>query len=186
MKFPHRLSIKTFRRRLASIDSVPQFAILGIASGLITGLVIIGFRLAIEWPLNAQLDHPEHFEQLDPFVAILLPVGGSLLLMGFLYFFDDDDRQVGVVHVLERLSRHQGHMPARNAIVQFVAGAIALASGHSGGREGPAIHLGAAGSSLMGHYLQLPNNSIRIQAQVYHDENRAVHFFTTGWMSFNV
>ena len=76
MKFPHRLSIKTFRRRLASIDSVPQFAILGIASGLITGLVIIGFRLAIEWPLNAQLDHPEHFEQLDPFVAILLPVGG--------------------------------------------------------------------------------------------------------------
>ncbi len=162
MKFPLRLSIKTFRRRLASIDSVPQFAILGIASGLITGLVIVGFRVAIEWPLNGQLTNPEHFEQLDPLVAILLPVAGSILLMGFLYLFGEYERQVGVVHVLERLSRHQGHMPARNAIVQFVAGAIALTTGHSGGREGPAIHLGAAGSSLMGHYLQLPNNSIRV------------------------
>ncbi len=162
MKFPLRLSIKTFRRRLASIDSVPQFAILGIASGLITGLVIVGFRVAIEWPLSGQLANSEHFEQLDPLVAILLPVAGSILLMGFLYLFGEYERQVGVVHVLERLSRHQGHMPARNAIVQFVAGAIALTTGHSGGREGPAIHLGAAGSSLMGHYLQLPNNSIRV------------------------
>jgi len=67
-----------------------------------------------------------------------------------------------VVHVLERLARHQGHMPLRNAIIQFVTGVIALASGQSGGREGPAIHLGAAGSSLIGHYLKLPNNSIRV------------------------
>ena len=67
-----------------------------------------------------------------------------------------------MVHVLERLARHQGHMPLRNAIIQFVTGVIALASGQSGGREGPAIHLGAAGSSLIGHYLKLPNNSIRV------------------------
>jgi CIC family chloride channel protein len=53
-------------------------------------------------------------------------------------------------------------MPLRNAIIQFVTGVIALASGQSGGREGPAIHLGAAGSSLIGHYLKLPNNSIRV------------------------
>jgi len=71
-------------------------------------------------------------------------------------------RSVGVVHVLERLARHQGHLPARNLLVQFVGGIIALVSGQSGGREGPAIHLGAAGSSLLGQYLNLPNNSIRI------------------------
>jgi hypothetical protein len=47
-KFP----IRTFRRRLSSIDSVPQFIILGIASKFLTGLVIITFRLAIEWPLD--------------------------------------------------------------------------------------------------------------------------------------
>jgi len=41
-------------------------------------------------------------------------------------------------------------MPLRNAVAQFIAGSVALASGQSGGREGPAIHLGAAGSSLIG------------------------------------
>ena len=59
-------SIRTFRRRLASIDSAPQFAILGIASGFLTGLVIIAFRLAIEWPLDRLLEEgPESFETLD-------------------------------------------------------------------------------------------------------------------------
>ena len=47
-------------------------------------------------------------------------------------------------------------------MTQFICGVIALASGQSGGREGPAIHLRAAGSSLLGQWLKLPNNSIRI------------------------
>lgn len=163
MKMPQGLSIKTFRRRLASVDSVPQFALLGIVSGLVTGLVIIAFRLAIEYPLNWFLgDNPENFESLSIEWAITLPILGSLCLIVFLTFFSESDRRIGVVHVLERLARHQGHMPLKNALIQFAAGVIALGTGHSGGREGPAIHLGAAGSSLVGHYLKLPNNSIRI------------------------
>jgi len=62
---------------------------------------------------------------------------------------------------MERLSRHQGHLPIRNAIVQFFGGILALISGQSGGREDPAIHLGAASSSLLGQAFSLPNNSIR-------------------------
>lgn len=163
MKVPHRLSIKTFRRRLSSFDSVPQFAILGIVSGFVTGLVVVLFRLAIEWPLQAMLGNdPENFEGLDPMSALLLPIAGAVVLIPMMIFFSQTDRRVGVVHVLERLARHQGHMPLRNALIQFATGVVALISGQSGGREGPAIHLGAAGSSLIGHYLSLPNNSIRI------------------------
>ncbi len=160
---PTVFSIKTFRRRLASIDSLPQFALLGIASGLVTGLVIIAFRLAIEYPLSLFLgDHPESFETLSTTWAVALPVIGALLLIPLLAFFSETDRRIGVVHVLERLARHQGHMPLKNALIQFVGGVVALATGQSGGREGPAIHLGATGSSLIGQYLKLPNNSIRV------------------------
>ncbi|MDA8533992.1 chloride channel protein, partial [Pseudomonadales bacterium] len=63
---------------------------------------------------------------------------------------------------MERLHRHQGYLSVKNLLVQFVTGAIALISGQTGGREGPAIHLGASVSSLLGQTLKLPNNSIRV------------------------
>lgn len=165
MKLYRKASMRTFRSRLASFDSIPQFAILGIVSGLITGLVIIAFRLAIEWPLEQFLPGgAEDFESLSPLWAMCLPIAGAVVLIPIMMFIAEPDRRVGVVHVLERLARHQGHMPEKNILVQFITGVIALGSGQCGGREGPAIHLGAAGSSLLGHYLSLPNNSIRVLA----------------------
>ncbi len=62
---------------------------------------------------------------------------------------------------MERLAYHQGRLPLRNAIWQFIGGAITIISGHSVGREGPSVHLGAASGSLLGQLLQLPNNSTR-------------------------
>jgi CIC family chloride channel protein len=163
MKLYRKASMRTFRSRLASFDSIPQFALLGIVSGIITGLVIIAFRLAIEWPLSRFLPGgAEDFESLSPVWLLALPAAGAAVLIPIMLLISESDRRVGVIHVLERLARHQGHMPEKNILVQFITGVIALGSGQSGGREGPAIHLGAAGSSLLGHYLSLPNNSIRV------------------------
>jgi len=160
---PAKYTIRGFRQALASIDSIPQFAILGVVSGLVTGLVIVAFRALIELPLASVMgDDPENFEALNTAVTFLLPVGGGLVLAALFAFISPASRRVGVVHVLERLARHQGYLPWRNAMTQFFGGIIALASGFSGGREGPAIHLGAAGTSLLGQALKLPNNSIRI------------------------
>ena len=53
-------------------------------------------------------------------------------------------------------------MPGRNLVVQFIGGAVALASGQSVGREAPSVHLSAGAASLLGQRLGLPNNSIRI------------------------
>lgn len=157
------ISIRDFRRQLASVDSVPQFAILGIFSGLLTGLVIVAFRLAIETPLGYFLPgSSENFEDLGLAMTFVYPFVGGLILAAGLSLVRSDSRRVGVVHVLERLARFQGHLPFRNLATQFVAGTLALASGQTGGREGPAVHLGAASSSLLGQYLSLPNNSIRI------------------------
>ncbi len=156
-------TIRGFRRRLASLDSVPQFAVLGIASGVVTGIVILVFRTLIEMPLTWLLDGSfEDFESLSPEFAFGLPVAGAAVLALLLVITRQGRRRLGVIHVLERLARHQGHLLWRNAAIQFVGGIIALGTGQSGGREGPAIHLGAACSSLMGQRMQLPNNSIRV------------------------
>ena len=112
--------------------------------------------------MSIMAGNPENFESLPAFLLASLPIAGSLLLILFFAFTPAENRRVGIVHVLERLARHQGYLPMRNTLTQFLGGIIALGSGFSGGREGPAVHLGAAGSSFLGQALKLPNNSIRI------------------------
>ena len=155
--------IPVFRRRLSGVDALPQLAVLGLLSGLITGGVILVFRLAIEWPLERFLpgEGSESFENLDLLTRGLLPLAGALSLGLLFHRLAIHDRKVGVVHVMERLNYHQGYISIRSAIVQFISGVATVVSGQSAGREGPAVHLGAAFSSLMGQWMRLPNNSIR-------------------------
>jgi len=155
--------IEHVRHRLGNADAVPQLAILGVLAGLSTGLVMLIFRAIVQLPLMAFLPghDSENFEGLAVPLRVGLVVGGSLLLGLWLDRVKKRHLSVGVVHVMERLSRHQGRLPLRNAIVQFIGGAAALLTGQSGGREGPAIHLGAAASSLLGQFFRLPNNSAR-------------------------
>ncbi|MEJ2130926.1 MAG: chloride channel protein [Gammaproteobacteria bacterium] len=156
-------TLARFRQRLAHVDALPQLALLGVFCGALTGIVMLAFRGAIELPLSFVLpgNDSENFEDLPMIVRFLLPVLGGLAIGFVVTRLRADTQSVGVVHVMERLSRHQGHLPLRNALLQFFGGALALICGHSSGREGPAIHLGAASSSLLGQALELPNNSIR-------------------------
>ena len=155
--------IPVFRRRLSGVDALPQLAALGLMSGLITGGVILVFRLTIEWPLEQFLPggNSESFENLDILTRGVLPLMGALGLGLLLHRLSIHDRKVGVVHVMERLNYHQGYISIRSALVQFISGVTTVVTGQSAGREGPAVHLGAAFSSLMGQWMRLPNNSIR-------------------------
>ncbi|WP_150912320.1 chloride channel protein [Marinobacter halotolerans] len=167
MKKPwHKITenlIPVFRRRLSGVDALPQLAVLGLLSGLITGSVILVFRFAIEWPLEQFLPGPgsESFEELSLLARAVLPLAGAVALGLMLHRLATQDRKVGVVHVMERLNYHQGYISVRSALVQFVTGVATVVTGQSAGREGPAVHLGAAFSSLVGQWMRLPNNSIR-------------------------
>jgi len=139
---------------------------MAIAAGLLTGLVILLFRTIVDlvlrwWLLPAG---EEAFESLRYLERLALPITGALLLGLLLNWVPAEGRRVGVVHVMERLSRHQGYLPWRNALVQFVGGAVSIACGHSVGREGPSAHLGAASSNLPAQGLRLPHNSLRVTA----------------------
>jgi chloride channel protein, CIC family len=156
-------ALENLRHRLSTAEAIPQLAILGVLVGLSTGVVMLMFRATIDLPLMMLLpgSNAENFEGLDPAWRAGLVAGGALLLGLWIQRLAPPHQSVGVVHVMERLNAHHGRMPLANAIVQFIGGAAALLTGQSGGREGPAIHLGAAVSSLFGQFLDLPNNSIR-------------------------
>ena len=161
-----RLSERLERLRLllASSRGLILLAMLGLISGMLVGGVIILFRVLIEVVQSGILPagNPEDYESLSWQVRILLSSGGGLVLGLLFHFASPTVPRVGVVHVLERLVYHEGHLPFKNMLLQFFGGAISIISGHSVGREGPSVHLGAATASLLGQKLRMPNNSIRV------------------------
>ena len=158
-----KFSLHKFRDQLASYEALPQLVALGLICGIGCGLLIALFRLAIDLPLAYLLpEHVENFEALSPGQAFAFPVIGGLLLALMYKYWPLIKSKVGVVHLLERLAYHQGHIPAKNLIAQFVTAVVALVSGQSVGREGPAIYMGASLSSILGQFLQVPHNSQRL------------------------
>ena len=149
-----------FRHQLAHIDALPQLTLLGLLSGILAAALILLFRLGIDLPLEF-LSGSHGLAQLDPFQRFTLIMSGALLIGVIFHFIDPSNRQVSVPHVLERLHRHEGHLPLKNIIVQFIGGILTQVSGQSLGREGPAVHLGAGIASQLGQWLKLPNNSLR-------------------------
>lgn len=155
--------LQTFRYRLAHADALPQLAILGCISGAITGIIAILFRLLCELPLAIALPAgSESFEMLPVATRFFLPIAGALIIGLIMNRTKREYHAVSVGHVLDRMQHHQAQLPLGNGLMQFVGGAIALLTGNSVGREGPAIHLGAVSSSLLGQRMKLPNNSLRI------------------------
>jgi H+/Cl- antiporter ClcA len=161
-----RRALDNLRLRVSLSEALPQLALLGILCGLLAGGVMIAFRLLVETIQGSFLPggDPENYEGLTAGFRVLIPLWGGLAVGIVLQAVPEAARNVGVVHVMERLAYHQGRLPLVNAAMQFFGAALSIVAGHSVGREGPAIHLGAACGSLPGQYLRLPNNSLRILA----------------------
>ncbi len=153
-----------FRRRLAYTDALPQITMLGLIAGAASALIIVAFRSLFELPLEHWLPDgtPEGFESLAPIWHLLLPIIGGGLLGAWLLLFKPNDRKTGVAHVMNCMVNNKGHMPFKNTLVQFFGGALAILTGQSAGREGPAVHLGSAVSAQLGQFVYLPDNSIRL------------------------
>ncbi|NND81594.1 MAG: chloride channel protein [Gammaproteobacteria bacterium] len=151
-------------RMSSNVDGLALLAVLGLLCGLLAGAVIIALRLTMELVADQYMPggNVEGFENLSPRARFLLCVVGGLVIGLILRALKPKSTSMGVVHVIERLEYHQGHLPFKNAVLQFIIAALALLSGHSVGREGPSVHLGAASGSILARILRVPNNGVRI------------------------
>ncbi len=158
-----KLDFDRIREKLSEVDAVALLTMLGVLAGLVSGLVILAFRFVIEATLNLILpDNSENFEGLSMMMQGALPLTGAVLLGALFTYLKPEHRRVGVGRVIERFNLYQGNLSLRGLVVQFVGAAVTLVSGLSMGREGPAVQLGAASSSLLAQWARLPNNSVRI------------------------
>ncbi len=151
------------RIRLARPGALLSISMLGLVTGLLAGGVIVVFRLLVEGIQDFMLPGQggENFEALNGNARIALPLLTALLLVALFRWYSRGIHVLGVAHVLERMDRYQGRIRMRAFVLQFCGAALALIGGHSVGREGPNVFLGAASGSLLAKRLMLPNNVVR-------------------------
>ena len=139
---PHKaLSITfswNFRSKLSGENAPPQLALLAILVGVKTALVMILFRLFIEVESDSLLGiNRENFETLEIVIPFISPIAGPLLIGLLLFRLRADKREAGVAHVMGKLSDHRPRLSAINALVQFIAGGVALMAGLAGAEKDP-------------------------------------------------
>ncbi len=138
-----------------------QICLLAIIGGCASALLVVLFTLTIEEIQQLYLIKRDNYSSLDEISRFDLPIIGALIILLIAWLTGYKYLRTGIPFVLHRLKVAHGVIPFKNTLNQFWGSAVALASGFSVGREGPAVHLGAACSSYLGSALKLPYNSMR-------------------------
>lgn len=155
---------KSLRKQLAMPSTTIAICLLGLIGGIAASLVIVVFRFAIEQGAYV-VGNLSHWQQpLPTFTRFALPIGAAVII--FLLFTLSRSRRVrmGIPYVIHRMKQHYGMLPWQGTVLQFFGGIIALIAGFSVGREGPAVHLGAAASTWVGYHVDTPKNAVRTLA----------------------
>ncbi len=155
------ISIAAIRKHLALPKTSWQICLLAIIGGCASALLVVLFTLIIDEVQQLYLIKRDNYNSLDEVSRFDLPIIGALVILLIAWLTGYKYLRTGIPFVLHRLKVAHGVIPFKNTLNQFCGSAVALASGFSVGREGPAVHLGAACSSFLGNALKLPYNSIR-------------------------
>lgn len=144
-------------------NSLALLSVFGILTGVATSLVIAWFMVSIELVLSL-LEGREgsDFSGLVPLARLALPIGGALLLILLYRLTKERYHDVGIAHVIDRLQLGRGKIPLGNTLFQLVAAQIALATGFSMGKEGPAVHVGSGIASKMGRLMHRSPSQLRL------------------------
>ena len=103
-----RTLLDKYRRYLTNYESLLAYSLLGVAGGIASGLIVLGFELAIAslaglWGVG---DAGEDFESMPQWAHFALPAGGALLLGLFYTLLKPRHRETGIVHVISRMHSH--------------------------------------------------------------------------------
>jgi len=145
-------------------QKLPMLSLIGLATGVVSALLIGLFRWLIELPeLGLSISGvADNLTELPAIWRFVLPLCGALLLWAIWQRQPTDFRRVGITHLHEHLSYKHSALPLPNLLNQLLGAALTLGTGHPVGREGPGVHLGAAISSLLGERFEIPASQQRL------------------------
>ena len=132
------------------------FLVLTILVGVLAGLAAVLFSLAI--------DQTSHFLfGISPSKSrlLLVPPAMGILTGILLRRVFPGIRGSGVPQTKAAYHLAGGAIPARVPLGKFITGVLCIGSGHSMGREGPSVQIGAGLASVLGRWIRLSPERMR-------------------------
>lgn len=142
--------------RLLSSVSHGEILVQAALVGLLSGLLVILFRIGINLSLSSTVAFMQNYAL--HIRLLLFPLVGGLggLIAGFLvYRFAPETSGSGIPYVKMALARMGNATRVRSVLIKFFAGIFGIGTGLSLGREGPSVQLGAGAGALIGRIFRL-------------------------------
>src|ERR1700758_1847266 len=119
------------------------FLVLSIFIGIISGLLVVSFRVAINWIQALTLGSAPQAGLLR---LIFVPMIIGLVVAALVQFFFPAARGSGVNQTKAALYIYNGYISFKTVIGKFITSALALGGGFSLGPEDPSLQIGAGGA----------------------------------------
>lgn len=139
------------------------FLLLAIVIGVFSGLVVVCFRIAIEWVRLGLLGSalaPPHLR------VLLVPALAGLVVAFLVHKLFPSARGSGVNQTKAAVYVFDGYVPFRTVIGKFLTCSLAIGAGHSLGPEDPSLQMGAGIASALGRGFKLSRDKLRLIAPV--------------------
>ena len=142
----------------------PQlFLLLAVIIGLISGLAVVLFRIAIDWTrltvFGSALTPP-------PARTLLVPTLGGLVVAILVIKLFPRARGSGVNQTKAAVYIYDGFVPFNTVVGKFICCALSIGTGQSLGPEDPSLQMGAGIASALGRRLRLSREKVRLIAPV--------------------
>jgi CIC family chloride channel protein len=139
------------------------FLVLSIFIGVISGLLVVSFRMAIDWLQVLLLGTAAGPHRIR--LMIVPCVAGLMIALLTRYVFPQV-RGSGVNQTKAALYISNGYISMRTVVGKFLLSALAIGSGHSLGPEDPSLQIGAGVASFISRRMGLSREKLRIFAPV--------------------
>ena len=139
------------------------FLVLSIFIGVIAGLLVVSFRMAIEWLSVLLLGSSPNPHQPR---LLYIPAAAGLVIALFTRYVFPNVRGSGINQTKAALYINNGYISFRTVIGKFLLSALAIGSGHSLGPEDPSLQIGAGVASLISRRFGMSKERLRIFAPI--------------------
>src|SRR6201992_2464010 len=150
-------------QRLAPNRDERLFLVLSIFIGILSGLLVVCFRVAINWIQVLTLGSAPRPGQLR---LLFVPAGVGLVVAALVQLVFPAARGSGINQTKAALYIYNGYISFRTVVGKFITSAFSIGGGFSLGPEDPSLQIGAGVASMVSRRLSLSRERLRMFAPI--------------------